>query len=432
MSKVQRGGLTLKTGKIGKVNCLRQQILMPGERINIDLKGSCRLESLRERDVMRINAHLGVFMTPLRWLWDDFTDYVTEGPQTAITPPVVATTPGINYDSLGIGSHDTTGANDILKYYFDAYLRVYNEWYKWPEDADLTSLNVDGNTAVPLSKAWSRIRLAATPTDAEEYTIDVSTPTMDVRELAEIQAKFRGAMKRDVLSFGRWMELVSEVYKGKGSREVDKIPILIDQIEVGVNPREIPATDGASLGQWQSLYDFQIDHQIRGVTAPEHCILTYMLTVRFASVVEGKAPLCDENIDWHVLTADPEYLSVAQPQAVGTRDFFHNSGVGDLGFLPAGWQWRTDHDVIGSRIEARDSFPMMETPTSYANSKQAINIKPAFRSQALGDYLVDVFIKEESTQPIGSSMDSYMSGMMDKTKPHASGSGEFPKGGKQL
>ncbi len=432
MSKAQRGGLTLKTGKIGKVNCLRQQIMMPGERINIDIKGSCRLESLRERDVMRINAHLGVFMTPLRWLWSDFPDFVKQGPDTAITPDTITTTPGINYDSLGVGSHDTTGTNDMLKFWFDSYLRVFNEWYKWPEDADLTSVNVDGNTAVPLSKAWSRLRLDATPDDTADYTIDASNPTIDVRELAEIQAKFRGAMKRDVLSFGRWMELVSEVYKGKGSREVDQIPILIDQIGVGVNPREIPATDGASLGQWQSLYDFQIDHQIRGVTAPEHCILTYMLTVRFASVVEGHSPMTDPNLDWHILTADPEFLSVAQPVIVGADEMFHQSGAQDLGFLPAGWQWRTDHDIIGSRIEARDSFPMMETPTTYANSKVATNIKPAFRSQALGDYLVDVFIKESSTQPIGDSMDSYMSGMQDDSHPRIGGSGEFPKGGKQL
>lgn len=91
MSRAKRGGHTLKTGKIGRVNCLRQQIMMPGERINCNMSGKVRLEALRERDVMRINAHLGVFMTPLRWLWSDFTDYVKQGPDTAITPATVPT-----------------------------------------------------------------------------------------------------------------------------------------------------------------------------------------------------------------------------------------------------------------------------------------------------------------------------------------------------
>ena len=87
MSKASRGGLTLKTGKIGRVNCLRQQLMMPGERMNISLNGTCRLESLRERDAMRINAHLAVFMTPLRWLWPEFPDYLKEGEDTIKTPP---------------------------------------------------------------------------------------------------------------------------------------------------------------------------------------------------------------------------------------------------------------------------------------------------------------------------------------------------------
>ncbi len=436
MSKVKRGGLTLKTGRIGTVNCLRQQMMMPGERMNISINGSCRLESLRERDVMRINAHLGVFMTPLRWLWPEFPDYLKEGPETAITPPTVTpvtTDIGPNWDRLGLGSHDPSGDNDIYEFYETAYHRVYNEWYKWPETADLDVIIRDGNPAVPLAKSWSRTRSTATPTDVENYTIDASNPTIDVRELAQVQAKFRGAMKRDVLSYNRWMELITETYNGNGSREVDQVPILIDQIDVGVNPREIPATDGASLGQWQSLYDFQIDHQIRGVTAPEHCILTYMLTVRFASVVESLHPLATDHLDWHTLTADPEYLAAAMPQEVERRDMFHTTSTDTMGFLPAGWQWRTDHDIVGQRIEARDSFPMMLTPNSYLNSKDAMRIKDAFRSSALGDYLVDVFIKEDSTQPIGDSMDSYMSGMVDETKPHTSGKGaEFPKGGKQL
>ena len=65
--KASKGGHTLKTRKIGRANCLRQQMLMPGERMNINLDGTVRLEALRERDVVRINAHLATFMTPLRW-----------------------------------------------------------------------------------------------------------------------------------------------------------------------------------------------------------------------------------------------------------------------------------------------------------------------------------------------------------------------------
>lgn len=431
MSRVKRGGLTLKTGKIGRVNCLRQQMMMPGERMNIRLNGSCRLESLRERDVLRINAHLGVFMTPLRWLWPEFPDFLKEGPTTAITPPIIAGL--VDWAKFGVGSADDIANVDMYKFYQDSYLRVYNEWYKWPEFTDAGAVLDDGLQAVPLSKPWSRCRLDASPSDSQAYNIDVSGATMDVRALAEKQAQFRSAMKRDVFSYNRWMELISETYKGNGSREVDQIPIMIDQIDVGVNPREIPATDGASLGQWQSLFDFSIDHKIKGVTAPEHCILTYMLTVRFAPVTESLHPLAQNLLGWHELTADPEFLSAAQPREVTVNELFHTNATDSLGFLPAGWQWRCDHDIIGRRIDERDSFPMSLPPTNSASAKDATRITDAFRSQALGDYLVDVFISEDSTQPIGDSMDSYMSGMADQANPRTGGKNqEFPKGGKML
>lgn len=428
MSRASRGGLTLKSGKIGRVNCLRQQLLMPNERMNINLSGKVRLETLRERDVFRINAHLGVFMTPLRWLWSDYTDYVKDGSDGVYTIPSASSQ---NWSKYGIGAYNpTVSATTFHKFWEDAPLRVYNEWYKHPEDADATSWDDDGNKAVPLAKNWSRCRYDATPDDNADYEISVASD-IDVRELAEKQARFRGAMKRDVLSYNRWIELIKDTWKGDGSRETDQVPIMIDQVEVGVNPRDMPATDGSGLGQWQSMYDFNVDHYIDGVVAPEHCILTYMLTVRFASVTEGRTPLGAES-QWFDLLGDPEWISVAEPQRVLARDVFMTSSTTLLGYLPAGWQWRSDHDVIGARIDELNSFPYMNAPTTQTECKDATRIKNAFRSQRLGDYVADIYIKEESQQPIGTSMDSYMSGMLDHTRNIGNSGAEFPHGGKQL
>lgn len=431
MSRANRGGMTLKTGKIGRVNCIRQQLMMPGERMNININGNCRLEALRERDVMRINAHLGVFMTPLRWLWSDFPQYLKEGPDTAVTPPVG--TASNDWSNIGIGSYQLGHSSDYYQFWENAYLRVYNEWYKWPEAADATVVPEAGEKAVPLAKAWNRCRYDATPDDSGDYTVSSAT-NFDVRDLAQIQARFRSAMKRDVLSYNRWMELIDEVYKGDGSREVDQVPILLDSIDVGVNPREMPATDGASLGTWQSLFDFNINHSINGVVAPEHCVITYMLTVRFASVIEGNHPLGTNRLDWYELTADPEYISSAKPVDVVIRDIQQGgSAATSLGYLPAGWQWRCDHDIVGKAIDVRDTFPYMLVPTTQAEAKDATRVVDAFRSSALDDYIVDVFIKEDSYQPIGDSMDSYFSGMIDEVQTGVGGRNEeFPKGGKML
>jgi len=418
----KRGGLTLKSGKIGRVNCIRQQILLPGETANISLSGNVKLESLRERDSLRINAHLGIFLTPMRWLWDGWPDYLKEGPAGATAPPTINTR---NWDGLGIGSYGATSV-PTPRFWQDALLRVYNEWYKWPEDADATSWELDGNIAVPLQHVWNRARYDTDPGDADDYTV-ASATNFDVRDLSAIQARFRSAIERDVLSYNRYMELVSEMYNASGSREVDQVPRMIDQVEVGVRPRELPATDGASLGQWQSIFDFDVDHQVKQVVCPEHCVISYMLTVRFAPVIESRAPLARLPASWEETVGDVEMLQAMQPVPLTLREVSTSTASTLLGYVPAGWQWRSGHDIVGRRVDARDSFPYMEIPSSQANAKDATRIKPAFRSQSLGDYMVDVYIDENTRSPIQGALESYFSGMTGEGS-----KAEFPKQGKML
>ena len=431
MSRVERGGHTFKTGKIGRVNCLRQTMMMPDETANITLSGTCRLEALRERDVMRINAQLATFMTPLRWLWTDWPTYVKEGPDSVQTPPTVSGEQ--NWDRLGIGSYSGAALNSYYQWYRDNYLRVYNEWWKWPEDADRTTVNEHGEKAVPLAAAWNRCRYQKDPDASGDYTVSATTD-FDVRDLAKIQARYRAAMKRDVLSYNRWIELVDEVWNGDGSREVDQVPIMIDNVDLTVQPREIPATDTPGLGEeWMSLMNFDINHQINGITAPEHCIISHFLCLRFAPTIEGCAPLAASNLDWYELVGDPEYLAAAEPVEVQEKEFMQSAATTSYGYLPAGWQWRCKHDVIGKSIDIRDTFPYMVVPTTQAQAHDATRVKSAFRSQALDDYMIDVYFNQRGYQPIGDSMDSYMAGMQEDAYPNPGGSNqEFPKGGKML
>ena len=130
----------------------------------------------------------------------------------------------------------------MFQFYRDSVLRVYNEWYKWPEDPDWAAAwPIDGAPAVPMSKSWSRARYTLTSGDSSDFQVDTTGDLLDVRTLARTQARFRSSIKREVLSFNRWMELIKETYNGDGSREVDQVPIMLDQTEVGVNPREMPA-----------------------------------------------------------------------------------------------------------------------------------------------------------------------------------------------
>lgn len=404
---IARGGTSLITGKIGHVTPLRQTMLMPGETIKARVSGSVKMEMLRERDALRIHAHLAHFMTPVRWLWDQWPDYVKQGPDTSLVPPTISFTP----IALGLGGNIQV---DVERYWHDAIYRIFNEWYKWPEDPDVTT---GQRIATNLDHSWTRCRNKFEPANAADKQVESGT-NFTLAKLAETQARYQNAVRREVLAFDRYQEILQDIWNTDGSREVDKVPVMIAQSTVGVNPRSLPAQDAAGLGQWASIYDFGVDDSFT-VTAPEHCILTSNLTVRFAPISEERHPLANPRNDWATRVGDPFILGASQPQGVEIRDVLDNDSNEQLGYLPAGWQWRAENNLIGDRIDVRDSFPYMTVPTNAAEARNASLRTSAFRSQALEDYVVDLYFNYKSSSLINSEMSSFTIGMEESSNKSA-------------
>lgn len=413
-----RGGQILRTGRVGLVECIRQQMMVPGETIKATLKGSCRMEMLRERDALRIHAQLSVFMSPVRWLWSGWAQYLAEGPTGATAPATSA----INPKSVGLGGSKTD--RTMQTFWKNAFLRVYNEWYKWPESTDLTG---GPFPAVNLEHSWTRCRDQSVPTDAgdKEYTGTVSgaVATMQIADIIEAQKRYTAAVKREVFSYERYMELLKEMWGTSGSREVDQVPILVHQSEVGVKPRSFPAQNAAGLGQWGSLYDFSIDDFFT-VTAPEHCILTYVLVVRLAPITDEIHPLANDRLNWFEQVMDAETLSVQKPEVVELRDVFPVSSSTQLGFLGAGWQWRAQNNIVDTVIVSRESFPIMDVPTTAAEARDATKNVNAFRSKALRDYVLDLYVNERSNSRASGGKSSFLIGQSGRK------SGAYPSQGK--
>lgn len=416
---MNRGGTILTTGKIGYAKPVRQQIMMPNETLKCNVSGKVKMAALRERDALRINAHLAVFMTPIRWLEPNWTDYVREGPNTSKTISFVTA----NASHLGLGGNNV---RSLQKYWQDAPLRVYNEWYKWPEFADKSSSDIaeEGLPAVNLEHSWTRCKETGEPDDLADKQVDGTTLT--VQELAEVQARYRAAIQREVLSYERYQEILRELYGADGSREVDQVPIKVFEDDIGVNPRSYPATDSAGLGQWASLYDFGLNANFT-VSAPEHCILTYMLTVRFAPISEEVHPMANNRLSWFEQVGDPSMIASMPPQPVELRDCFAINLSTPMGYLPAGWQWRTGNNIIGRNIDQRDSFPYMQIPQTAEAAKDATARHNAFSSQSLGDFVVDGYALENSYAPVPNAEQSFYVGMKGGGK---GSKAPYPKTGK--
>jgi len=408
-----RGGKVLKTGKIGRLNCLRQQLVRPGETLRTTMDGNVNLESLRERESVGINVQIHTFFTPMRWLWPEFIDLLREGPTSVISIPKSSG----DMVALGIGS-DISASNSFPTFFRDNYLRVYNEYFKWPEATDASSVDTDGNKLVPLATAWSRARDNGLPPETDDQQVD-SVSNFTVNELAQVQARFRAAMEREVLSFGLYTEMLQEMFGVRGSREVDQVPILIDSTDAGVEPRDMPATDGASLGQYMGVYDFDIEHDAGSFSAPEHGIVSTFLSVRFNSVSESDgnpfAQLTNGDPRWAEFIGDSGILASLPPQTVNLREVTNVAPSTSIGFLPAGWQWRYGWNLVGQRIDDRNSFPVYDTQ-SVANLRDAASVNNAFRSTSLGDYRVNINFRQPSYSSLPSSMSSYMLGVGDSGK----------------
>jgi len=402
-----RGGQILKSGKIGRVNCIKQMMLRPGETVKPYIRGDVKMATLRERDSIRANAQIHVFMTPLRWLWEDWPQFVKDGPTSALVPPTFSSGRPVD---LGIGGNPNL---PIYTWYRDAYLRVYNEWFKWLESADATAVEVDGNKAVPLSSPSSRSRVTGDPDDITEARV-ASATVLDVRELAQRQAEFKAAIDRDVISAERYGPVLQGMFGADGSKEVDQVPMKIDSTETGIDPREMAATDGPSLGQWHSIYDFGVSHDVGSITAPEHCILSFFIVVRFATIYEDDTdPLAvsASGHTWAELVGHDDMLANTPPVDVVNRQLFGTSSTASLGTLPAGWEWRTGVNLVGTRVDVRDAFPLLlDSPSNFDAAKDATRTANAFTSTALGDYMADLYINCPSYAPTAEAIQSWKLG----------------------
>lgn len=412
MPKYDRGGNVWQTGKIGRVTCLRQQMIAPGEIIDAKLTGDVRLTAMRERESARCHARIDAFLTPVRWLWDDWPNYLKQGPDSTLVPPTIQT---LRPDVLGLGCSHTDRNHTIERYYYDSLLRIYNEHFKWPEDDDITTWPNEGAKAVALPISWSRLQKfdGPQPSDYElETDASGSREKFDIRELTQLQAKYRNAVERDYIAHDRYQELMKELFNGSGSREVDKVPLHIDSAQLGVSPQRQYATDSGGLGAVMSLYDFRVGHDFGKITAPEHMILTYTITIRFESVSENEVNPMINADDWATRTGDAGLLASQPPQPVRIRDIQGGYNNTVIGHLPAGWQWRTRWNMVSRKYDVRGTFPVYKdttTPTAEFY-RDATNINNVFRSRSLDDFQCVLDFFEISDSPIPGAKSSLFSG----------------------
>lgn len=426
-----RGGRSLKVGDIGRLSCCRQHLIWPGERMRPAVRGTVRLSGLRQQTQVYLHARLDAFVAPLRWYWSDFPTYLKDGLTTSEVIPTLTGSWLTQTDwtaNLGIGRLK----EDFCTWYAQHPINVWNEWYRWPEDAkanvavpDINFFANHGPACVNLPFAGSRLHTQPT-LDPSEYQVSSAT-NFDVRDLARVQSLFHQAAVTDWTSNERYLAFMRDLYGAEGSNEVDQVPIRLRQgAELTVSPSELYAQDGASLGEVASFRDFSVNHAWNEFVAPEHMICCYMLLLRFAPIFDdGVAPgVYPGRTDYEVYQGDPVVLSGQQPTSV--RDSEIKEGLGNvIGYLPYGWQLREGFSHVDERYALLNNFPLLETSTNTAAAyRDASNISDCFRSTALRHWNADLEFNIPVSSAVPSAGQSIVAGS-DRRGP----AGNHPTGG---
>lgn len=429
--KYDRGGKTLKVGDIGRLSTIRQHLMLPGETLNASIRGNVRLSGLRQQTSVYLHASIEAFAAPLRWYWDDFTTYLHEGISTALSIPTLNwATDYLAKSNLGIGQPTT----NFALWYAAHPANVHNEWYRWLEDAR-TSItapipafqDLHGPKCVNLPSAITRIR--EVPTTHGDETDIPSATVLKVDQLALFQARFNQAAITDWSSQQRYTPFMRDIFGTSGTNEVDKIPIRLKKGAVlSVSPRDMYATDGASLGEIMSINNFQVNHKWAPFRATEHMIVSYHLVLRFAPVfVGGIAPGCyPGDTAYAIQQAGPNTVESYPPIAVKAREVNNAGGASVVGYLPHGWQYREGFNHVDYTIDLLGNFPIFNNnPATAAGYRDPTDVGDAFRSTALRHWFADLDMDCNVDSYLGAAAKSIVAG----TGPAKTLKGNHPVGG---
>lgn len=387
------------TGEIGKLQCVRQLVLLPGERLSLKVKGHFKLSALKQQITgVKLDARIDAFASPIRHYDSNWTTYVTEGVTGASSIPTISTwnADWPSTSTLGLGRI----THDFSKFYAQHVVNIWNEWYRWREDAResvdtplLSFFANHGKECVNLPKAMTRLHEA--PNIHNDESLVSSVTNLDIRTLATIQGRAAQAMKTDWQSDGRYNQFLQDVYgkDAKGNNEVDKIPIrLRGGAKLSVSPENMYATDGASLGESATINNFNVDNQWNDFIATEHMVVAVVLVLRFQPISDS-APammLYPDDMSKALALGDAYQIANLPPVAVKSREV-ENGDATIIGYAPAGWPYREPYDHISHKILQLNSFPLLDGQTLTASGlRDASKISNCFVSEALNHFYGDM------------------------------------------
>ena len=409
METFDRSGANAVALQLDRWRCLRQEWLVAGDRYAGRMSGHLDMSSLREPIAVDVRTDIVVTWTPARFLWSQWIPFLKEGVDTTRSIPQVSA----NTMEQCVGCGDASNQTGPM-WFRKNYNKVYNWYFKWPHDNDVSesavmSDNLDahyGRRGVELPSGVTRLKDGQDVT-AADYQVGVSANKLDIRDLAEIQARYKTEQSRDWLAADRYQELMSEIYQVKVGENPEERPWILDHRSDWLRGTNVYATDGSSLGDRAGIMGVDFDHRVNTV-APEHGLLAWFINMRMPPVFYDQYNPFLRRTSYVDVSGDSVLIRAQKPREMGLRSYIATA-PNDTGYIePYGQHYRTGWNAIDYIFKERRSFPIKQINTTDPHKAQKIH--PWFASTALQHFYGFLHFDQQVTTDVPGPMTSIFAG----------------------
>ena len=402
----------LQCFRIGRLTQVCHLPVIAGDSIEISMNGFLRLNPLRRPLAFDLKVDMWGFFNPYRWTYDGFLEEIeTQTDGTATTFP--ANTAGDHVPALLMNC----GAHSHPSHRFADYLRVYNQYFKPPDNVDAAGTvflgeleRLFGVTVAPLKTGWT--------TFGPEQFVNVASESIDSVNSFNVSLVNLTRQRWEEDQLREWTgQRLQDIYKrqygARIPREVIQEPIFLGGHSRWLSSHDVDGQSGAELGSVVGKVVAPLRWRMPRRFQGEHGTIQVVMVVRPHPVFNRACHYLDRPANFRLFDARmaPPEAVVKKPENQTAWDWFWDGdNAVNMQTQPYLQWYRTHPSFSSSLLEEEDTgWEGRATPLSYADSKKVPSYDDVFQSLAGGHGKVIFNTSVMANRVIGDPMQSVLS-----------------------
>ena len=421
-------------GKIGMLTTLNWHYVLPGDGYASTIAGRLQFSPLRRYIVKDAKIDIVSFYTPMRFIYNNWTDFIEQGSDETVT---LATDFGEHGSSsniegwIGCKHHGSSAGKGWPAWLQNDIPKIWTHYFRPPGTiAEPTTWNdffakagIDGSAnqgwgpgTAMLKTVWNTF--AKDNITSSDRDVAVQSNKWSLFALDQQMAHLRTEQERDFF-MTRYRDIISNM-GGHAPIDADERPELIGRSSFWSSGYDVDGTDQTSLGQFTGRMSIAFMHSIPRKFIPEHGIIRHVAVVRFPPIVETETdyiahipqPTYRDN------AGDPDLIRNQPPMAYKPNEWFTDtSNSTKAGVIPFGNHLRHKANFVHPKYAELQGFPFIKTAPVNSSSKihnQLIHkhdlYDDMFQTQQLGHWQISAKCTTPVVRRIPTARESLLAG----------------------